>query len=87
MDLHAYLTKHDTKPRSDGPELIRLAAACKKNAYYLYLTALGHKRVGVATAKCLAENSIGGELRADEINSKFNDKNARDKSGRIKKRH
>lgn len=69
MNLSEYLTKHDGKPRSDGPELIRLAAACRKNAYYLYLTALGHKRVGELTARCLSENSIGGELDALQINN------------------
>lgn len=68
MNFHAYLTKHDTKVRPDGAELIRLSRACKRSAYYLYLTALGHKRVGADTAKCIADNSIGGELSADEVN-------------------
>lgn len=68
MDFHAYLTKHDGKPRPDGTELIRLAAACSKNTYYLYLTALGHKRVSKATAQLMADNSIGGELDAEAVN-------------------
>lgn len=69
MDLHAYLTKHDGKPRPDGSELIRLAASVGKSSYYLYLTALGHKRVSDKTAQALARQSIGGDLRADEVNS------------------
>jgi hypothetical protein len=70
MDFHAYLTKHDGKPRPDGPELIRLAQACGKNSYYFYLTALGHKRVGKATAQLMHENSIGRELDANAVNKK-----------------
>jgi hypothetical protein len=62
MDLHAYLTKHDGKPRSDGPELIRLALTVKRSAYYLYLTALGHKRVSDDTAAALRDASVDGEL-------------------------
>lgn len=69
MDLHAYLTQHDGKPRPDGSELIRLAAAVGKSSYYLYLTALGHKRVSQETADALAAQSIGGVLRADEVNT------------------
>lgn len=69
MDFHAYLVKHDGKPRPDGPELIRLANAVGKSTFYLYLTALGHKRVGDATAKALAANSIGGELDSDGVNA------------------
>lgn len=83
MNLHAYLTKHDGKPRSGGAELIRLGNACNVTPYYVYLVALGHKRVSDATARCMAENSIGGELEAAEVNNN----NARDKSGRSKKRH
>lgn len=69
MDLHAYLTQHDGKPRPDGPELIRLASAAGKSSYYLYLTALGHKRVSDETAQVLHKQSIGGALRADEVNT------------------
>jgi hypothetical protein len=68
MDLHAYLTKHDGKPRPDGAELIRLAAAAGKSSYYIYLTALGHKRVSEETAQLLARQSIGGDLQAHEVN-------------------
>ena len=68
MTFHAYLTKHDGKPRPDGPELIRLAAAVGKSSYYFYLTALGHKRVSEATAQRMHELSIGGELDADGVN-------------------
>lgn len=68
MDFHAYLTKHDGKPRPDGPELIRLATAVGRNSYYFYLTALGHKRVSNATAQLMADNSIGGELDAEAVN-------------------
>lgn len=67
--MHAYLTKHDGKPRPDGPELIRLAAASGISTYYLYLTALGHKRVGPGTARLLHENSIGAELDRDFVNT------------------
>jgi hypothetical protein len=70
MDFHAYLTKHDGKPRPDGPELIRLATAVGRNSYYFYLTALGHKRVSDATAQAMHANSIGGELDADAVNKK-----------------
>lgn len=70
MDLHAYLSKHDGKPRPDGAELIRLAGAAGKSSYYLYLTALGHKRVSAETAKQLHEASIDGELDADAVNVK-----------------
>lgn len=73
MTLHAYLTKHDGKPRPDGPELIRLAAAVGRSSYYLYLTALGHKRVGAGTALLMHENSIGGELDAEAVNTKHGD--------------
>jgi hypothetical protein len=78
MDFHTYLTKHDGKPRPDGAELIRLAAACERSSYYLYLTALGHKRVGSKVADCLAANSIGGELDATRVNvrRKVDNKNA-----------
>lgn len=68
MDFHAYLTKHDGKPRPDGPELIRLAASINRSSYYLYLTALGHKRLSDANAQTLAANSIGGELDARRVN-------------------
>lgn len=68
MNLHAYLTKHDGKPRPDGSELIRLAAATGVSSYYLYLTALGHKRVGQDTAEKMAASSIGGELDAALVN-------------------
>lgn len=71
MDLHAYLTKHDGKPRPDGSELIRLAAAVGKSSYYVYLTALGHKRVGDETAQALARQSIGGDLSAGEVNANW----------------
>lgn len=71
MNLFDYLTKHDGKPRPDGQELIRLAAAVGKNTYYLYLTALGHKRVSVETAKAMHEASIGRELDADAVNKKL----------------
>jgi hypothetical protein len=70
MTLHAYLTKHDGKPRPDGPELIRLAAAAGITSFYLYLTALGHKRVGAGTARLMHEHSIGGELDIDGVNTK-----------------
>lgn len=68
MNLYAYLTKHDGKPRPDGSELIRLAAAAGISSYYLYLTALGHKRVGQDTAANLAAASIGGELVSGQVN-------------------
>ena len=68
MNLHAYLTKHDGKPRPDGSELIRLAAACGKSTFYLYLTALGHKRVSDATALAMQAASIGGEVSAAQVN-------------------
>lgn len=68
MDLYAYLSKHDKKPRPDGPELIRLAKAAGISSYYLYMTALGHKRVGEMTAYRLSENSIGRELETDLVN-------------------
>jgi hypothetical protein len=70
VTLHAYLTKHDGKPRPDGPELIRLASAVGRSSYYIYLTALGHKRVSAGTARLMHENSIGGELDADGVNAK-----------------
>lgn len=74
MDFHAYLTKHDGKPRPDGPELIRLAGACHRSSYYLYLTALGHKRVGDEVADCLAANSIGDELEPALVNKAADDR-------------
>jgi hypothetical protein len=71
MDLRAYLTKHDGKPRPDGPELIRLKNAVGlRSAYYVYMVALGHKRVSEKTAHAMAANSIGGELDADAVNVK-----------------
>jgi hypothetical protein len=70
MDFRAYLTKHDGKPRPHGSELLRLAAAVGKNPYYLYLTALGHKRVSAETAQAMHEQSIGRELDADAVNKK-----------------
>lgn len=71
MDLYSYLTKHDGKPRPDGPELIRLkTAAGLRSGYYLYMVALGHKRVGDKTAQALAANSIAGELSAEQVNVK-----------------
>lgn len=69
MDFHAYLTKHDGKPRPHGRELLRLAAAVGKNPYYLYLTALGHKRVGKVVAQAMHENSINRELDAELVNN------------------
>lgn len=74
MDFHAYLTKHDGKPRSDGPELLRLAAACKKNPYYFYLLALGHKRVSTDTAQTMHANSIGLALDPTRINRAIKEK-------------
>lgn len=68
MNLHSYLTKHDGKPRPDGSELIRLAAAVGKSSYYVYLTALGHKRVSAETAQAMKAASIGGELDALQVN-------------------
>lgn len=68
MDLYAYLTQHDGKPRPDGTELIRLAAAAGISSYYLYMTALGHKRVGEMTACRLSENSQDRELSAELVN-------------------
>lgn len=68
MNLYDYLTKHDGKPRPDGPELIRLAAAVQRSTFYLYLTALGHKRVSDDTAQAMHEASIGRELDADGVN-------------------
>jgi hypothetical protein len=62
MELTAYLTKHDGKPRPDGDELIRLSRAVGKSTYYLYLTALGHKRVSADTADALCKASLNGEL-------------------------
>ena len=70
MDFFAYLTKHDGKPRPDGPELIRLASSVNRSTFYLYLTARGHKRVSAEVAQALAANSIGGELDADAVNKK-----------------
>ena len=69
MDLHAYLSKHDGRPRTDGDEGIRLARAVGMSPYYLYLTALGHKRVGKARADKLAAASIGSELEAGQVNT------------------
>lgn len=71
MDLHAYLSKYDGKPRPHGPETLRLAAACGRNPYYFYLVALGHKRVSDETARLMHENSIGHELDADAVNKKL----------------
>jgi len=68
MDFRAYLVKHDGKPRPDGPELIRLAGACGKSSFYFYLTALGHKRVGNATAQEMHRNSIGLALDPTKVN-------------------
>jgi hypothetical protein len=68
MNLFDYLTKHDGKPRPDGPELIRLAAAVGRSTYYLYLTARGHKRVSAETAQAMHEASIGRELDAEAVN-------------------
>ncbi len=68
MNLAAYLSKHDGKPRPDGSELIRLARAVGRSSYYFYLVALGHKRVSAATAQAMHANSIGGELDADAVN-------------------
>lgn len=73
MDLRAYLALHDGKPRPDGSELIRLAAASGISSYYLYLTALGHKRVGEATAQRMAAASIGGQLDAQQVNKRRGD--------------
>lgn len=69
MDLRAYLSKHDGKPRPDGTELIRLASVGGVSSYYLYLTALGHKRVRDERAERMAANSIGGELDAAQVNT------------------
>jgi hypothetical protein len=77
MNLYSYLSKHDAKVRSGGAELIRLANACNVTPYYVYLVALGHKRVSETTAACMAANSIGGELDAGEVNHN----NARRKDG------
>lgn len=68
MDLHTYLTKHDGGVRAHGPELIRLAEAAGMSPYYLYLVALGHKRVGDVRAFRLQEASLGRELTAEEVN-------------------
>lgn len=68
MDLYTYLAKHDGKPRPDGPELIRLASSVNRSSYYIYLTALGHKRVSASIAKAMAEASIGGQLEAEFVN-------------------
>lgn len=70
MELTAYLTKHDGKPRPDGDELIRLARAVSKSSYYLYLTALGHKRVSADTADAMCRASLNGEL--DTVNRPTN---------------
>lgn len=69
MDLHAYLTRHDGKPEPHGSELVRLARAVGVSPYYVYLTALGHKRVSELRARAMAENSIGGELDAARVNT------------------
>ena len=63
MNLYSYLSRHDGKPRPDGDELIRLARSVGKSPYYIYLTALGHKRVSAATAVELCGASIGGALQ------------------------
>lgn len=68
MNFYDYLTKHDGKPRPHGAELLRLAATVGRNPYYLYLTALGHKRVGPVLAQQLHENSIERELDVDGVN-------------------
>lgn len=68
MDLYAYLTQHDGKPRPDGPELIRIAAATGISSYYVYLTALGHKRVSEDTANRMSQSSIGGALSVTGVN-------------------
>lgn len=67
MDINAYLSKHDTKPSPSGAECIRLAGAVGKSPMYLYLVALGHKRLGPRTALELHRNSIGGELLPADI--------------------
>lgn len=71
MNLYAYLSKHDGKPRPHGRELVRLALVSDISPYYLYLTALGHKRVGDGTAERLAANSISSELEACAINKQL----------------
>lgn len=68
MDFSTYLITHDGKPRPDGPELIRLARAVGRSTFYLYLTALGHKRVGRGVAEALSAASIGGELDSARVN-------------------
>lgn len=67
MDLTSYLTKHDGKPRSDGPECIRLAAAVGVSSYYLYLAALGHKKFGPDKVLRLHQSSIGGDLAPQDV--------------------
>lgn len=67
MNLHAYLCKHDLKPRSDGPELLRLAQAAGRSAYYLYLGALGHKRLSAELAVRLHEESIDNEITPPDV--------------------
>jgi hypothetical protein len=68
MDLYAYLTKHDGKPRPDGDECIRLARAARRSPYYLYLAALKHKQFGPDAALSLHEHSIDRELSPEAVN-------------------
>lgn len=70
MDLHAYLTKHDGKPRTDGAECIRLAKAVGRSSYFLYLAALGHKQFGPDTALRLHEESVGRRIDPAAVNDK-----------------
>ena len=69
MDLRAYLTRHDGKPRPDGPELIRLAGEIGRSSYFLYLAALGHKKFGPAKALELHERSIDCAIDPRTVNS------------------
>lgn len=71
MDIHAYLSKHDGKPSPSGAECIRLAAAVRTSPMYLYLSALGHKRLSPEKALDLHRNSIGGELMPDAIRDDY----------------
>ena len=67
MNITDYLTQHDSKPRPDGPECIRLAKAVGCSSMYLYLAALGHKTFGAEKALRLHEESIGGRLEPEAI--------------------
>ena len=69
MNLNAYLSEHDGKPRPDGPECIRLAKAIGCSSMYLYLAALGHKSFGPEKALKLHEKSQNKTIEPATVNA------------------